>query len=211
MLNPTRLWRISAENSRGSAHGYRCARNRTSLGRAAGPSNLLPAAQNNYRYPSLSQRSGRSPVGPLAFRNFGQGPADFAALAKKPFANWVPGTECGGINILGRGNRACKENLGLARLSPWSRLRPAVTLYLSRGFSAQARVRARQLCWAATPPPARLLALASIFIAKPRPNSVDISLTPGARRLSDENEHHRVPFPVGWHRRARVLRAARTA
>lgn len=210
-LNPTQFWRISAEISCPAAPAYREGPNWTSLGCAADPSNSLLAVENKYRYPSPSQRFGRSSAGPLAFRCFGRRAADSIALTKKAFATWPPGRDWGGTNNLGKGNRACKRKLGSARLSLWSRLRPAVTLYLSRGFSGQARARARQLCWAVTPPPALFLAPAPIFIARLRPISADISLTPGARRLSDKNEVQRALFPVGWHRRACILRAARAA
>ncbi len=196
MLNPMQLWRISAEISFLAKSGYREYSIWTSLVIAAGPSKSLLAVKSRYRYPSPFRRSDHSLVGPPALLSFRRHTADFSAFAKKAFATWVPGGDCDATNNLGKGNRACKKKSGLARSSLWSRLRLAVTLYLSRGLSGQAQVRARQLCWAVTQPPVRFLALASIFIAKPRPNSVELCLTPGASGHGDKKFGHRDSAPL---------------
>ena len=211
VLNPMQTWRISAEISLLARSGYREHSIWTSLIFAAGPSNSLPAVKNRYRYPSPIRRSDHSLVGPPALLSFRRHTADFAVFAKKPFATWEPGGDCDATNNLGKGNRACKREFGLAPSSLWSRLRLAVTHYLSRGLSGQAQVRARQLFWAVTQRPARFLALASIFIAKPRPSSAELCLTPGASGRGSQIFGHRGLAPVacfhcigGAQRRARA-------
>ncbi len=212
MLNPIQNWRISAEISHCAKSGYREYSIWTSLVVAAGPSNSLLAVKSRYRYPSPFRRSDHRLVGPPALLTFRRHTADFAAHAKKTFATWVPGGDCGATNNLGKGNRACKRKSGLARSSLWSRLRLAVTHYLSRGLSAQAPVRARQFCWAVTQPPARFLALASIFIAKLRPTSAELCLTPGASGHGDNIFGHRDSAPMACFRcSCRGQRPARVA
>jgi len=136
---------------------------RASVLAVAGPSKHFLATSCENRYPSPSKRSGHSLVRPLGVSAVRRWFAGLQVSGKKPFALHHENRAHGGIINTKKGKRACIRNFGSSPLAAFSHWLPVVTQCLNRDCWALAQVPVPRLFWAATPPPARLLAVRQTF------------------------------------------------
>ncbi len=182
-------WRNSAEIPAISGCGFVMSETSRMVGLVAGPSNNMPVANCQNRYPSPSRRPDRTPVRSLESCGLRQSLAERAGGGANSFAFHCVSGASESINHTTKGYRACKRNSGRSHFRPCWVFRPAATQCLSRACLAPARALRRPPSQVAMPLPARLSGQApTCFTARTIRASAETRLTAGAQGCPDEND-----------------------
>ncbi len=181
-------WRISAENRYISSCPLTGRVFRSNVVVVAGPSNNMPAADCQNRYPSPSKRPDRFAIGPLTVRSarIGQGRdrqglAKITTVAKKPFASRQLKRACCGITKFEKRLRTCTRKHGLLRWLRSLRLRLAAIPFSNKVSWGPAQVLLPRPSLAVTRPPVqRSAARPTCFIVRTTPANADRVVSSGA-------------------------------